>query len=87
MSKEPSEVEHKDDDHPKHELSSHAKRIYAIRELLIEKGVLTQDDIQRQLDYMETKSPANGAQLVARAWHKSVSKSDGESLDRAQENV
>ena len=54
MSKEPSEVDHKDGDHPKHELSSHAKRIYAIRELLIEKGVLTQDDIQRQLDYMST---------------------------------
>lgn len=68
MSKEPSEVHHKDDDHPKHELSSHGKRIYAIRELLIEKGVLTQNDIQRQLDYMETKSPANGARLVARAW-------------------
>jgi len=68
MSKEPSEVDHKDDDHPKHELSFQAKRIYAIRELLIEKGVLTQDDIQRQLDYMETKTPANGARLVARAW-------------------
>ncbi len=68
MSKEPSEVDHKDDDHPKHELSFHAKRIYAIRELLIEKGVLTLDDIQRQLDYMETKTPANGARLVARAW-------------------
>jgi nitrile hydratase len=68
MSKETSEVDHKDNDHPKHELSSHGKRIYAIRELLIEKGVLTQNDIQRQLDYMETKSPANGARLVARAW-------------------
>ncbi len=68
MSKEPSEVDHKDNDHPKHELSSHGKRIYAIRELLIEKGVLTQNDIQRQLDCMETKSPANGARLVARAW-------------------
>ena len=30
--------------------------------------MLTQNDIQRQLDYMETKSPANGARLVARAW-------------------
>lgn len=68
MSKDPSEVDHKDHDHPKHELSSYAKRIYAIRELLITKGVLTQEDIQRQIDYMETKSPANGARLVARAW-------------------
>jgi nitrile hydratase len=55
-------------EHPKHELSQHAKRIYAIRELLIEKGVLTQEEIQRQMNYMEGRSPANGARLVARAW-------------------
>lgn len=55
-------------EHPKHELSQHAKRIYAIRELLIEKGVLTQEDIQKQIDYQEARSPANGAKLVARAW-------------------
>lgn len=57
-----------DQPHPKHELSDHAKRIYAIRDLLIEKGVITQEDIQRQIDYMEARSPANGARLVARAW-------------------
>ena len=54
--------------HPKHELSNYAKRIYAIRDLLIEKGVLSRDDIQRQIDYMEARTPANGARLVARAW-------------------
>src|SRR5207249_4247227 len=54
--------------HPKHELSSFAKRIYAIRDLLIEKGVLKREDIQRQIDYMEARTPANGARLVARAW-------------------
>src|SRR2546425_3166725 len=54
--------------HPKHELSSFAKRIYAIRDLLIEKGVLKEEEIQRQIDYMEARSPANGARLVARAW-------------------
>ena len=71
MSKNPSGIDNskaEGHDHPKHELSSSAKRIYAIRKLLIEKGVLTQEDIQRQIDYMETKSPANGARLVARAW-------------------
>ncbi|MFQ5804703.1 MAG: nitrile hydratase subunit alpha [Candidatus Methylomirabilales bacterium] len=57
-----------DQQHPKHELSYHAKRIYAIRELLLEKGVLAKEDIQRQIDYMEARSPANGAKLVARAW-------------------
>ena len=58
--------------HPKHELSNeigpYAKRIYAIRELLVEKEVLSRDDIQRQIDYMEARTPANGARLVARAW-------------------
>ena len=60
-----AEAEHQ---HPKHELSYHAKRIYAIRELLLEKGVLAQEDIQRQIEYQEARSPANGARLVARAW-------------------
>jgi len=54
--------------HPKHELSQYAKRIYAIRDLLIEKGIITQEDIQRQIDYQEARSPANGARLVAKAW-------------------
>ena len=55
-------------EHPKHELSHHAKRIYAIRDLLIEKGVITEKDIQCQVEYQEARSPANGAMLVARAW-------------------
>src|SRR5687768_15939180 len=29
-------------EHPKHELSHYAKRVYAIRDLLLEKGVLTE---------------------------------------------
>ena len=62
-----SSAEH-DHPHPKHELSDHAKRVYAIRDLLIEKGVLTQEEIKRQIEYMEMRSPANGARLVARAW-------------------
>lgn len=55
-------------DHSKHELSRYAKRIYAIRDLLVEKGVLTEKDIQGQIEYQEARSPANGARLVARAW-------------------
>jgi nitrile hydratase alpha subunit len=46
----------------------HALRIRAIAALLVEKGILTQADIQRQLDWMEARSPADGARLVARAW-------------------
>jgi nitrile hydratase subunit alpha len=46
----------------------YGKRMYAIRDLLIEKGVLSRDDVQHQIDYMDARSPANGARLVARAW-------------------
>jgi nitrile hydratase alpha subunit len=44
------------------------KRLYAIRDLLVAKGVLSAADIQAQIDYIEARSPANGARLVARAW-------------------
>jgi nitrile hydratase subunit alpha len=46
----------------------YGKRIYALRDVLIEKGILTREDIQAQIDYMDARSPANGARLVARAW-------------------
>jgi nitrile hydratase subunit alpha len=52
----------------RNKLSYYGKRIYAIRELLIARGVLTREDIQRQIEYMDARSPANGARLVARAW-------------------
>ena len=52
----------------RNKLPYYGKRIYAIRELLIEKGILTAEDVQAQIDYMEARSPANGARLVARAW-------------------
>ena len=55
-------------EHPRHELSQQAKRIYAIRDLLLEKGVITEKDIQSQIEYQEARSPANGAKIVARAW-------------------
>ncbi|MEO0994665.1 MAG: nitrile hydratase subunit alpha [Pseudomonadota bacterium] len=40
----------------------------AVRELLIEKGVATADEIQAQIDRMDARSPALGATVVARAW-------------------
>lgn len=54
--------------HERNKLSRHAKRLYAMQALLLEKGVLTREDIQREVDYMEARSPANGARLVAKAW-------------------
>jgi nitrile hydratase len=40
----------------------------AIRELLIEKGVITAEEVRKQLEFMDSRSPALGAQMVARAW-------------------
>src|SRR6266487_3851433 len=52
----------------------YAQRIRAIQALLIEKGVINQDDIQRQIDFIESRSPALGARMVARAWVDSAYK-------------
>ena len=54
--------------HEEHEAGYYAGRIRAMEELLIEKGVLTEQDVRRQIEYMEARTPANGARLVARAW-------------------
>jgi len=53
---------------PSAEAGYYAGRIRAIEALLVEKGVLTEEDVRRQIEYMEARSPANGARLVARAW-------------------
>jgi nitrile hydratase len=40
----------------------------ALRELLIEKGVIGAADIQRQIEYQESITPAKGARIIAKAW-------------------
>lgn len=40
----------------------------AVRELLMEKGVFSADQVRRQMESMDARSPALGAQLVAHAW-------------------
>ena len=40
----------------------------AIRELLIEREILTATEIANQIDAMDRRSPADGAAVVARAW-------------------
>ena len=40
----------------------------AVGELLIEKGVLTADDLRRAIEDLDARSPALGAKVVARAW-------------------
>lgn len=45
-----------------------ALRSVAIETLLAEKGLLTADEVQRQVDLMDGRTPADGARVVARAW-------------------
>lgn len=40
----------------------------AVRELMVEKGVTTPTAIAAQIEAMDARSPADGAQVVARAW-------------------
>lgn len=40
----------------------------ALRELLIAKRIFTADELRRQIDLMDSRNPAMGAKLVARAW-------------------
>ena len=40
----------------------------AVRELLIDKQITTATDIAAQIETMDSRSPANGAKVVARAW-------------------
>jgi|SRR5579862_5255775 len=40
----------------------------AVRELLIEKGIVTAEDVRRQVEKMDGVNAGRGAQMVARAW-------------------
>jgi nitrile hydratase subunit alpha len=40
----------------------------AVSALLIEKGVITADELRRTIEAMDARSPAIGARVVARAW-------------------
>jgi nitrile hydratase len=83
MPHEPSEHEPSDDGHTHghdHAHDDHApitaddKDGYyqhladAARELLIEQGLFTNDDVRRFIEKIDERSPALGARIVARAW-------------------
>ena len=64
-----------DHDHPHETLPDaggtvgyHERLETAVRELLIEKDILTADDVRRGVEVLESRSPALGARVVARAW-------------------
>lgn len=45
-----------------------ALRARVLADLLIEKGVLREDDIRARIDWLVSRTPSNGSRLVARAW-------------------
>ena len=49
-------------------MSEVALRSVAIETLLAEKGLLTSDEVQRQVNLMDGRTPADGARVVAHAW-------------------
>jgi nitrile hydratase len=66
-----SEIDHGDHTHSgmdTGELSWHARRVRAMETVLAEQGVLTLAEVQRNVDTVESRSPADGARVVARAW-------------------
>jgi nitrile hydratase len=67
--------EHHDHDHPhahrpdvEDTLGYYQAMEIAVRELLIEKNVVSADEIRRQVEDMDSRTPARGAQVVAHAW-------------------
>jgi nitrile hydratase alpha subunit len=59
--------------HPHDEISEGRPGYYdimetAVRELLIEKKLIRADEIRRQIEVLDSRSPALGAKVVARAW-------------------
>jgi nitrile hydratase alpha subunit len=45
-----------------------AARVRALEDLLVERGVLTHDEVRARIDWLVSRTPAHGARLVARAW-------------------
>jgi nitrile hydratase len=45
-----------------------AARVRALEELLVEKGVIEREAVHRRIDWLVSRTPADGARLVVRAW-------------------
>jgi nitrile hydratase alpha subunit len=69
------DLDHSDrHDHSHTEVSPAGRRGYyeimetAIRELLVERKLIGPDEIRRQIEVLDSRTPALGAKVVARAW-------------------
>jgi nitrile hydratase subunit alpha len=45
-----------------------AMRARALEQLLIDKGVITREQVREEIDWLVSRTPADGARLIARAW-------------------
>jgi nitrile hydratase len=61
---------HRHPNQPDHDdtLTYPRKLEMAVRELLIQKGVFTADEVRKVVEDIESRSPEGGARIVARAW-------------------
>jgi nitrile hydratase alpha subunit len=64
---------HHDHDHAHDPITSGdepvaATRVRALEELLVERGVIRREDVRQGIDWLVSRSPGDGARLVARAW-------------------
>ena len=50
------------------ELTEREAKFLAMKSLLIEKGIMTADEIRARMEFNERGSPHQGARMVARAW-------------------
>jgi nitrile hydratase alpha subunit len=63
-----------DHDHPHEAITHEGQPGYydlmqqAVTELLVEKGLFGANEIRRQIEVLDSRSPALGAKVVARAW-------------------
>lgn len=63
-----------DHDHPHAEISEAGQRGYfdvleaALEELLTERRLIAPGEIRRQIDVLDSRTPALGARIIARAW-------------------
>src|ERR1700761_5989423 len=63
-----------DHDHPHAEIGQSGRPGFydimetAVRELLIDKKLFTADEIRHQIELLDSRTPALGAKVVARAW-------------------
>ena len=53
---------------PDHPMGEFERRVEAVQTLLIEKGVITADEVRQAVETMDSRSPALGSKVIARAW-------------------